>query len=84
MNGGFYNKDMNRERILNEFVTLTGFDSESYNEAEIREYLKEKLNKLGLLVSEDKAGNIYAILPGEKERQAILFFFTYGYGKSGK
>ena len=64
---------MNRERILNEFVTLTGFDSESYNEAEIREYLKEKLNKLGLLVSEDKAGNIYAILPGEKEQQAILF-----------
>ena len=73
MNGGFYNKEMNRERILNEFVTLTGFDSESYNEAEIREYLKEKLNKLGLLVSEDKAGNIYAILPGEKEQQAILF-----------
>lgn len=64
---------MNRERMVNEFITLTGFDSESYDEAKIREYLKEKLNKLGLCVDEDQTGNIYAVLPGEKERQPILF-----------
>ena len=43
------------ERILNEFVKLSSFDSESFSERKIVDYLKQRLSLLGLMVSEDDA-----------------------------
>lgn len=72
-------------RIRAEFETLASFDSESYAEYEIKEYLKEKLTTLGLTVDEDDAwktfqpqnpkgaGNLYGFLPGNVSGGAILF-----------
>ncbi|MBR1931321.1 MAG: M20/M25/M40 family metallo-hydrolase [Lachnospiraceae bacterium] len=76
---------VNEERIIREFEKLVSFDSESYSEWEIKEYLKQKLQSLGLTVTEDdageqltgkstgSAGNLYGILPGNKEGEPILF-----------
>ena len=47
---------VNTERILAEFQTLVSMDSESYEEREIADYLKKKLQDLGLEVFEDTAG----------------------------
>lgn len=46
------------KRILKEFETLTAFDSESYEEREIADYLIKKLKSLGLEVTEDSANFI--------------------------
>ncbi len=75
---------VNTERLVREFERLVAFDSESFSEREIAEYLKKKLTELGLTVEEDaagseiggNAGNLYAVLPGnlpeENEERAIL------------
>ena len=72
-------------RITKEFIRLVSFDSESYHEREIVDYLKERLLSLGLTVQEDdaaekmghknekSAGNIYAILKGNTAGEPILF-----------
>lgn len=72
-------------RIRAEFETLVSFDSESYAEYEIKEYLKEKLSSLGLAVEEDNAwktfltgsskgaGNLYGFLPGNVPGEPVLF-----------
>lgn len=80
--------EVNTDRIVKEFVRLTGFDTESFHESRIAEYLKGKLAELGLSVSEDKAGevlgtkrpessetasNIYAYLKGNTAGNPILF-----------
>ncbi len=80
--------ETNRIRILEEFKHLVSFDSESFHEEKIAEYLKEKLKGLGLKVYEDEAGkilkeknpsrkhtasNLYAYLKGNKEGDPILF-----------
>lgn len=54
---------INKERLVDEFVHLVSFDSESYREQEIAQYLKEQLKRLGLQVEEDTVGNIYAFYP---------------------
>ena len=65
---------INTERLLEEFKTLVSFDAESFHEAQIKEYLKEKLTALGLTVTEDDAaetalmnllfgGRIYTLEP---------------------
>jgi tripeptide aminopeptidase len=46
------------KRILKEFETLTAFDSESFNERQIADYLIQKLRDLGLEVEEDCANLI--------------------------
>lgn len=78
----------NKNRILEEFLKLISFDSESFHEREISEYLKKKLTDLGLEVSEDDArekllandsnriqtaSNIYGYLKGNIEGEIILF-----------
>ena len=75
---------IDRERLLKEFITLTAFDSESYYEGGIRDYLKDRLIGLGLSVYEDdagsrlghenprSAGNLYGHLPGELDG-SLLF-----------
>lgn len=47
--------EINKDRLLAEFVKLVSFDSESFHEKGIAEYLKEKLRSLGLRVEEDHA-----------------------------
>lgn len=79
---------VNKNRILEEFLKLVSFDSESFNEKEISEYLNKKLTDLGLEVSEDDAkekllakdssrtqtaSNIYGYLKGDIEGETILF-----------
>ncbi|MCR4991581.1 MAG: M20/M25/M40 family metallo-hydrolase [Lachnospiraceae bacterium] len=79
---------INRVRLICEFIKLTSFDSESFNEEKISEYLKGKLKELGLKVESDTASeilkeispgtshpasNIYATLKGKKAGQPVLF-----------
>ena len=74
-----YDKKVNSERILRLFNKLVSFDSESFKEKNIAEYIKFILTDLGLTVSEDSASaklqeedgtrigaanNIYAYLKG--------------------
>lgn len=73
------------ETIINNFITLTGFDSEAFYEHDIAEYVKEKLEKLGLMVRIDTTDeeylkahpqsfpNIYGFLPGNIEGEPLLF-----------
>ena len=75
---------INTDRIRKEFGILTSFDSESFHEKEISEYLVRRLSELGLTVvrdeadsllgkkSSDSAGNVYGYLPGRGEK-SILF-----------
>lgn len=72
-----------RERIRKEFQTLISFDSESFHEKAITDYLERRLKELGLeterdradellgKVSEESTGNLYGYLPGVGE--SILF-----------
>lgn len=72
-------------RIRAEFETLVSFDSESYAEHDVKEYLKEKLTGLGLVVDEDNAwktfpaqsskpaGNLYGFLKGNIPGESVLF-----------
>ncbi len=77
---------IDRERLVREFTHLVGFDSESYSEREIADYLKCRLLELGLVVEEDSAdqllqelhsgdparsaGNLYGYLAGNMEENA--------------
>lgn len=77
---------VNRERIIKEFKTLTEFDSETYHEKNISEYLIKRLKDLGLEVksfdesqnlkkystSIDLGKNIIATLKGDIEG-SVLF-----------
>ena len=75
---------INTERLLAEFQKLVSFDCESFHEAAIKDYLKEKLLALGLTVEEDDAaeklgsgadgaGNLLGRLKGEEEGAPLLF-----------
>ena len=79
---------VNKNRILDEFLKLVSFDSESFHEREISEYLKKKLKELDLEVKEDDArekilkkdetkvqaaSNIYGYLKGDLKGETILF-----------
>ena len=76
---------VNVERIRQEFDRLVSFDSESFCEYEIKEYLKAKLLDLGLEVTEDdawkslgqesssSAGNLYGFLKGNTGGDPVLF-----------
>ena len=76
---------VNRERIIKEFKTLTEFDSETYHEKNISEYLIKRLKDLGLEVksfdesqnlkkystSIDLGKNIIATLKGDIEGSVL-------------
>ncbi len=76
---------INSERMRREFETLVSFDSESFEEYDIKEYLKKKLTALGLDVYEDDAwktfqsknpkaaGNLYGFLKGNTPGEPVLF-----------
>ncbi|MGB4139964.1 MAG: peptidase M20, partial [Limnochordia bacterium] len=72
---------INRERLVNEFLTLVQIDSFAGEEREIADYLRRQLTELGLDVTEDdagktiggSAGNIIAQLPGRSDKPTIMF-----------
>lgn len=73
---------VNKERMKNEFLKLISFDSESFHEREIYNYLNNKLIELGLDVktdnvskkfdSNDGGNNIYGFLKGNIIGESIL------------
>ena len=64
---------IDRERLVSEFIRLTGFDAESGEEAAIADFLARRLRALGLSVTGDAAGNLYAFLEGEGGGEPVLF-----------
>ncbi len=72
---------MNTQRLIEEFKELVSIEVHSRQERTIADVLKKKLEDLGLTVTEDKAGevlggntgNLYAILPGNADKEPVLF-----------
>ena len=76
---------IDRRRILSSFLTLVSFDSESFSERRIKEYLRGRLDALGMHPFEDdadrqcgrcgpeSAGNLYARLDGNAAGEPVLF-----------
>lgn len=91
---------VNEKRILEEFIRLSAFDAETYNERDISEYLKQKLHSLGIAVMTDHAkekmekelgrklntaSNIYGYLPGNGDPVLFLAHMdTVSLGKGKK
>ena len=77
---------INNQRLINEFINLTKFDSESFNEIEIQKYVINELINLGLDVKEDNsinnykkytnsnniANNVYGYLKGDIPGKGII------------
>lgn len=72
---------MDTKRMLDEFKELVSIEVHSRDERAIADVLKKKLEDIGLTVTEDKAGevlggntgNLYAVLPGDPDKEAVLF-----------
>ena len=62
-----------RQRIRESFQSLVHFDAESGSEAAIAAYLREKLCALGLMVTQDAAGNLFAVLKATRAGESVLF-----------
>ena len=72
-------------RIVENFIELSGFDSESFHERAIAEYIADRLVSLGVQVRTDTTDeaylrahpdsfpNIYGFLPGNTEGEPLLF-----------
>ena len=75
---------IDRERLLGTFLTLAGFDAESFGERDTADYLKKRLDGLGIAAEEDcadeicgrksprSAGNVYGLLPGNADVEPVL------------
>ena len=75
---------IDRERLVREFTHLVGFDSESYSEREIADYLKCRLLELGLVVEEDSADQLLQELhSGDPARSAgnLYGYLAFAAGK---
>ena len=67
------------ERLVQNFCKLVSFDSPSYGERSICDYLTAALQQLGLTVTEDaaaetiggNAGNLYAVLPATEGLEGL-------------
>lgn len=72
---------MDKQRMIEEFIELVTIEVYSRKERKIADVLKKKLEDLGLTVEEDNAGevlggntgNVYAVLPGDPEKEPVLF-----------
>ena len=72
---------MNQEHILADFTELVSIEVHSRQERAIADVLTKKLKDVGLTVTEDhageilggNAGNLYAFLPGNVDKEPILF-----------
>ena len=54
---------VNKKRVVDEFTKMVSFDSESYHERKIADYILSQLRHLGIEAREDEA---FEILAGEK------------------
>lgn len=71
---------INRQRLVDEFVSLVGIDSLSKKERKMADYLLQKLKDMGFKPYEDDtgkniggdAGNVICRVKGSKERPALL------------
>jgi len=78
---------INQQRLIDEFMQLVQIDSETGNEREIADVLKQKFVDLGLEVIEDEsalitdhgAGNIIATLPAnvQSDSSPVVFFTSH-------
>jgi len=76
---------INRERLLAEFLELTRIDSPTKNERQIADILKNRLESLGMVVTEDDAGqtiggncgNVFAYLKGNLPKAPIVLFSAH-------
>lgn len=72
---------VNEQRLIDQFFKLIQIDSETKNEYNIAQYLKEKFQTLGLKVSEDDSkektghgsGNLICDLEGDEKADPIFF-----------
>ena len=72
---------INQVRIIDEFTKLVAIDSPSYKERAMGDYVKSRLQALGMLVIEDDAGeriggdcgNIYGFMNGDSGKRPLLF-----------
>lgn len=77
--------EVNRERLINEFMELVQIDSETTNEGKIAQALKQKFSALGLEVIEDSskevtghgAGNLICNLKGTVEDVDTIYFTSH-------
>ena len=75
---------IDRNRIRDTFLTLVSFDSESFCERDTADYLKQRLEALGITAEEDRAdekcgrksersaGNVYGFVKGNAEGGCVL------------
>ena len=71
---------VNQVRLIDEFIKLVQIDSPSYGERQMGDYVKARLQKLGMTVIEDDAGekiggncgNIYGYLKGNADAPAAF------------
>ncbi len=76
---------INRERVVEQFLTLVQINSETTKERQIADYLIEKFQDLGLKVEEDataeitghQAGNIIATLKGNDPNKPSIYFTAH-------
>ena len=76
---------INRERLLAEFCELTRIDSPTKNERQIADILKNRLESLGMVVTEDQVGltiggncgNVFAYLKGDLPKAPILLLSAH-------
>ncbi|PKR78922.1 hypothetical protein CEY16_03975 [Halalkalibacillus sediminis] len=77
--------EVNEQRLIDEFIELVKIDSETKNEAQIQQVLKEKFGKLGLSIQEDKAkektdhgaNNLICTLKGTKDGVEPIYFTSH-------
>lgn len=62
-----------KSELKEEFLELVAIDSPSWGEAEMAKIVKGKLEELGFRVTEDRVHNLYGYLPGELDKEPILF-----------
>ena len=76
---------INRERLLAEFFELTRIDSPTKNERQIADLLKDRLESMGLEVTEDEAGlaiggncgNVFAYLKGDLPKVPVVLLSAH-------
>ena len=72
---------LNKNDILSTFSALVSIDSPSKGERQMCDYIKSRLDKLGIKYEEDdtgkviggNCGNLYAYIDGDKDLEPILF-----------
>jgi tripeptide aminopeptidase len=76
---------INKKRLIDEFISLVQIDSESGNERAICDFLKAKLESMGLCVVEDRsaiftkhgAGNLVATFMGSVANAPTIYFTSH-------